>query len=103
MAGFTELRGHTTVFIDLRKVKAVVLIQEHQMTGKMTDYCNRLKSMTSVTYSTDETGSVCNLVKVYHGDCCCGGTKLKQWVTVLLACNAEGSDKTTPLQKFMLL
>jgi hypothetical protein len=41
--------------------------------------------------------SVCNSVNAYREDCCCGGTKLKQWVTVLLACIADGSDKLPTL------
>jgi hypothetical protein len=42
--------------------------------------------------------SVCDLVKLtFEGDSCHSGTKSKQWVSVLCACSADGSDKLPPL------
>jgi hypothetical protein len=57
--------------------------------------------MTSVTYNGDETNLFFNLQPskafTFLGDFCHGGIKSKQWVTVLLTCNSDGSDELPPL------
>jgi hypothetical protein len=48
------------------------------MNGKMTDYYKKLKNMTSVAVKAlirQGYFTVCDLVMVYRGHCCCGGTK----------------------------
>lgn len=52
-------------------------------------------------FNADETGLFFNLqpnkTLTYKGDPCHGGTKSKQRITVLLTCNADGSEKLDPL------
>jgi hypothetical protein len=52
--------------------------------------------MTSVTYTADEIGLLLSLQPSkslsFCRHSCYGGTISQQQVTVLLACNAEGSD-----------
>jgi hypothetical protein len=52
-------------------------------------------------YNADETGLFFNLQPShtldFRGNPCHGGTKSKQRVTVLLACNADGTDKLPPM------
>jgi hypothetical protein len=53
-------------------------------------------------FNVDETGIFYNLKprksQTYRGDSCHGRTKPKQRVTVLLGCNADGTDKLPPLE-----
>jgi hypothetical protein len=48
-------------------------------------------------YNADETGLFFDLQPgktfTFLGDFCHGGKKSKQWVIVLLTCNADGSNK----------
>jgi hypothetical protein len=58
--------------------------------------------MTSVTLNNvDETGLFFSLqpskTLTFRGDFCRGGIKSEKWVTVLHACNVDGSDKLPPL------
>jgi hypothetical protein len=95
---------------DLRETTALtelcwVLIQKLQKTGKITNYCKKLNVMTSVIYRCIMLmrlvyHTICNLHSktfTFQGDFCHGGIKSKQWVTVLLMRNANGSDKLPPL------
>jgi hypothetical protein len=46
MVGSADLRGETSLLTEVCQVRAGVLIQK---TGKITDYCKKLKVVTSVT------------------------------------------------------
>jgi hypothetical protein len=54
-----------------------------------------------ILYNADETGLYFNLQPAktfaFQGHFCRGGIKSEMWVTVLLACNADGSDKLPSL------
>ena len=56
--------------------------------------------MTSVTYNADEIVLFWNqepsISLNFQTDPCQSGTKSREWVTVLLACNVDGGDKLTP-------
>jgi hypothetical protein len=62
MVGSSELRGDMTLLTEIYQVRAGELIQKLQKTGKITDYCKKLKVMTSVTNNAHETG----LFSVYN-------------------------------------
>jgi hypothetical protein len=49
------------MFTELYQVRAGVLIHKLQKTGTITDYCKKLKAVTSVIYNADETGLFFNL------------------------------------------
>jgi len=53
-------------------------------------------------FNVDETGLFYNLKpsrsQTYKGESCYGRTKPKQRVTVLLGCNADGTEKLPPLE-----
>jgi len=53
-------------------------------------------------FNVDETGLFYNLkpstTQTHKGDSCHGRTKSKQRVTVLLDCNADGTEKLPPLE-----
>jgi hypothetical protein len=48
MDGSTDLTGDKTLFTEVYYVRTRVLIQEVWKTGKIKDYCKKLKIMTSV-------------------------------------------------------
>jgi histone H3/H4 len=51
----TDLRGDTTLFMELQKVIATVFVQILQKTGRITKQCKKLTLMTSDRYKADGT------------------------------------------------
>jgi hypothetical protein len=93
MAGSADLREDTTLFTELYQVRAAVLIQKLQKTGKITDHCKKLKVMTSVTNNADKTGLFFSQQPSktlnFREHFCHSGIKSEQWVTVLITCNED--------------
>jgi hypothetical protein len=97
MVGLADLRGDNTAYrnqsdesrnIDSETVedwKNYQLLQEI----KGYDFCDiNNADETCLFFSLQPSKTL-----IFLGHFCCGGTKSKQWVTVLLTCNADGSDK----------
>jgi hypothetical protein len=101
VAGVAVLRIHKQVYKTMSGYSAIVN-PETVMDWKSKElpkiiYRYQPKDMLNI----DETGLFCNLQSsmtlTYKGASCHGGTKSKQRVTVVLGCNADGTDKLPPL------